>query len=279
MIVGYHAAGLLYHDPVDAIGMIADLGYESVAIRPHGATLNPRSASFGQQLVRIGDAIHRSGLKCVLDLDAPFLPDLQSARGPALVSSEPATAVAARMWITTWIEASGELRADLLTFSSGTWDAAGEKPEEAMLERLTEQFHLLTAEAARQGCRLAIHPRHGDAVSTVAQFERLRQWIDDDETMLLAADIGEMLAGGELPLADRLARNLDKLACLYLNDRRAGAGGDQRIGHGDVALGRILQALESHRYQGHVIARVEGHCELGFTPAREAIQILKRGEG
>ncbi len=77
-----------------------------------------------------------------------------------------------------------------------------------------------------------------------------------------------------MPLADRLARNLDELACVYLCDRRAGVSGDQRFGQGDVALGRILQSLRNHSFQGHAIARVEGHSELGFTPAQEAIQIF-----
>ena len=123
--------------------------------------------------------------------------------------------------------------------------------------------------------RLALRPRSGDAIATVAHFERLAQWLADADNLFLAADIGEMLIGHELPLADRLARNLDVLACVYLCDRRAGVVGDQRIGHGDVALGRILRSLDEHGFDGPAIVRVEGHAELGFTPAREAIQILE----
>jgi sugar phosphate isomerase/epimerase len=64
------------------------------------------------------------------------------------------------------------------------------------------------------------------------------------------------------------------LACVYLCDRRAGHEGDLRIGHGHVALTRILRSLEEHRFEGPAIVRVEGHSELGFTPASEAIQIF-----
>ena len=274
MIVGYHAAGLLYHDPVFAVRELANIGYASVAIRPHGASLNPDSPNFGQQVLRLGDAIAKAAVRCVLDLDSPYLPDPRNARGPSLVSTEAADADAAQQWIATWIEVSDELGAELITFSSGSWGKSEEERDERMLERLSTQLRSLSDKASRKGVRLALHPRSGDAVATVAQFERLGQWLDDDGALLLAADIGEMLTGGELPLADRLARNFDQLACVYLCDRRAGASGDQRIGQGDVALGRILQSLGGHSFQGHVIARVEGHCELGFTPAREAIQIF-----
>lgn len=277
MIVGYHAAGLLYHDPAFAVRELAEIGYASVAIRPHGASLNPELASFGQQVLRLGDAITRAGVQCVLDLDSPFLPDPRRARGPSLASTAAGEAEAARQWIATWIDVSQELGAGLITFSSGSWGELGEERDEKMLERLSTQLRALCDQAAGQAVRLALHPRCGDAVATVAQFERLGQWLEGNADLLLAADIGEMLTGGELPLADRLARNFDELAVVYLVDRRAGAGGDQRIGRGDVALGRILQSLQNRSFRGHVIARVEGHSELGFTPAREAIQIFSSG--
>lgn len=274
MIVGYHAAGLLYHDPVFTVAELARLGYQAVAIRPHATALNPASATFGSQLLRLGDAIRQSSMRCVLDLDSLYLPDPRSERGPSLISDEAATAEAAETWIRTWIGVCRELGAELITFSCGAWDAAGEESDEGMLERLSARLRGLTVEAARQEVRLALHPRCGDGVATVAQFERLGQWLEEDRTLLLAADIGEMLAGGEFPVTDRLARNLGELACVYLCDRRSGAAGDQRIGQGDVALSRILHSLRQHDYQGCVIARVEGHAELGFTPAREAIPIL-----
>ncbi len=274
MIVGYHSGGLLFHDPVVAVGQLASIGYRSVALRPHGASLNPASPDFGQQLLRLGDAIAQAGIRCVLDLDSPFLPNPLAARGPSLVSIDSDVAEAAVQWIATWISAANDLSAELITFSSGSWSESGLEADEAMLERLSDQIRRLVEDASRRGVQLALHPRSGDAVATVAKFERLRQWLDGDAAVRLAADIGEMLASGELPLADRLARNLDELACVYLCDRRAGVEGDQLIGHGDVALARILQSLRTHQYAGHVIVRVEGHAELGFAPAREAIETL-----
>lgn len=274
MFLGFHTAGLLFHDPAVAVGELAKIGYQSVAIRPHAASLNPTGPSFSQQVLRIGDAIAKASLRCVLDLDSPFLPDPRSPRGPSLVSTDPSTAAAARDWVGTWIAVSRELGAELITLASGSWDDSGNETDEAMLERFSAQLRALADQAARVGVRLALRPRADDAIATVAQFERLRQWLEGEIHLVLAADVGEMLAGGELPVADRLARNLDELTCVYLCDRRAGVSGDQRIGHGDVALGRILQSLRRHNFQGHAIVRVEGHSELGFTLASEAIQIL-----
>ena len=274
MISGYHTAGLLLHDICVAVGELAHMGYSCVAIRPHGGSFNPQSPSFSQQILRLADAISRAQVKSVLDIDAPFLHDPLTAGGPSLVAVDDDQCEAARRWVEQWVDAAKELGSGLITFSSGIADPSGFERDEQNLERLAFQLNRLIDQTRDQEVRLAIRPRSGHAIATVAQFERLGQWLADPGNLFLAADVGEMLIGGELPVVDRLARNRDALACVYLCDRRAGQAGDQRIGHGHVALTRILRSLAEQEYQGAAIVRVEGYSELGFTAAREAIQIF-----
>ena len=143
------------------------------------------------------------------------------------------------------------------------------------MERLAGQLTKLVQEADKHSVELALRPRSGDAIATVAHYERLAQWMVDFDRLRLAADVGEMLAGVELPLADRLARNRDSLACVYLCDRKAGQKGDQRIGHGDVALARILESLKQHEFTGPAVVRVEGFSDLGLETAREAMAVFE----
>jgi sugar phosphate isomerase/epimerase len=278
MIPGYHTAGLLLHDVCVAIDELAHIGYGCVAIRPHGGILNPRLPGFSQQVLRIADAISKADVRSVLDIDAPYLHDPQAFAGPSLVADDDAECDASLRWVEQWVEVAGELGTKLVTFGSGAPGGSGFEKDEQVLERLAAHLDRLTRYADDRRVRLAIRPRHGHAIATVAQFERLGQWLDDADNLFLAADVGEMLIGGELPLVDRLARNRDMLACVYLCDRRAGHAGDQRIGHGDVALGRILRSLALQEYQGSAIIRVEGCCELGFLPAREAIEVFDSAE-
>jgi sugar phosphate isomerase/epimerase len=275
MIPGYHTAGLLLHDVCDAVGELAHLGYGCVAIRPHPSTLNPQTPGFGEQMLRLADAISRAHIQSVLDIDAPFMHDPMTPRGPSLVAIDDSQCNAARQWIEQWVGIADELGSKLITFSSGIGDRTGFDSDEQTLERLAVTLNGLMEHTKDKQVRLALRPRSGDAIATVAQFERLGQWLAKPARLSLAADIGEMLIGGELPVSDRMARNLDALACVYLCDRRAGIAGDQRIGQGDVAVGRILRSLADHGFQGPAIVRVEGHSELGFTPAREAIQIFE----
>lgn len=274
MIPGYHTGGLLLHDLCVVIDELAHLGYECVAIRPHAGSLNPKLPGFSQQVVQLADVIARAQIKTVLDLDASFMHDPFRRRGPSLVAADDRECDAARNWIQRWMGVADELRCQWITFASGGVDPGDDQRDEEILERLAAQLQRVFHHAVRHEVRLALRPRSGDAIATVAQFERLGQWLGDSDPLFLAADIGEMLIGHELPVADRLARNIEALACVYLCDRRAGHEGDLRIGHGHVALARILRSLAGHRFSGPAIVRVEGHSELGFTPAGEAIQIF-----
>ena len=273
MLPGYHTAGLLQHDIVVALETLASIGYRSVAIRPRSGMLAPAEDGFGQQLLRVADAISRTKLRLVLDLNGHFCDDPWSLRGPSLAASERSEVEQARRSTEAWLKFAGELNSSLITLSSGPTSNHELEPDESVLERLASQLDPLVTRAAEAGVRIALRPQHDDAISTVAKFERLQQWLETDE-LQLAADIGEMLLGHELPLADRLARNVDTLACVYLCDRKAGQPRDLPIGQGDVAHRRILEGLVKQRFRGPVVVRAEGHSELGFTPAAEAIQIF-----
>ncbi len=274
MIPGYHTAGLLLHDVCVAVDELAHIGYSCVAIRPHAGNFHPRLAGFGQQVLRISDAIKRAHVRSVLDLDAPFMHGPEAVRGPSLVAADDDESGAAMAWIEQWVAVAVELGSEMVTFSSGATDSSDHLGDEDTLERLAARLNELLASVADQQVRLALRPRSGDMIATVAQFERLGQWLTDSSDLLLAADIGEMLIGGELPVGDRLGRNLDTLACVYLCDRQTGHFGDQRIGQGDVALNRILRSLAEHQFRGPAIVRVEGQSDLGFAPAREAMHLF-----
>lgn len=272
MLPGYHTAGLLQHDLVVAMESLAQLGFRSVAIRPRSGMLDWTSSQFGRDLLRVADAVTRTGLDLIVDFEPHFVEDPWHCHGPSLASRDEAEAERARKSIEAWLVYAEELRASLLTFGSGAAPQEFE-PVESVLERLGNQLNPIVARSEECGIQVALRPQHGAAISTVAKFERLLQWLHSDQ-LLLAADIGEMLRGHELPLADRLARHLDTLACVYLCDRKTGHPHDVPLGQGDVAHDRILRGLTKQQFSGPVIARVEGHSELGFSPAAEAIQIF-----
>ncbi len=274
MIPGFHVGALLLHDQIEAIANVAEMGYRCVALRPRVGQLDPNDARFGEQVLRAAEMLRRTDMSCVLDIESFFLHDRQSVRGPALASADRKEADLAEAMIDRWIDLAAEIGAETITFSSGA--VGSSLGDEAVLEMLSARLDTLTEKSSQKDVRLALHPRSGDAVATVAQFERLRQWLGDPERLGLAADIVEMLLGHEFPIGDRLERNMETLVCVYLADHRAGITGDQRIGHGDVAVSRIVSSLAAQEFQGPAIVRVDRHSELGFETAAESIKLFDR---
>lgn len=274
LTLGFHTAGLLLHDEPTAVEELAKLGYSVVAVRPRRGHLDPRHPELRSWIGRLREVLEMTGLRLVLDADGRFMYDPRVAAGPSLVSSSPSEAAAARDWICQMIDIGADLGAEVLTFAVG----AAPSPlslatDELVLERLAVQLGSLLSVAGDR-VPLAVRPAAGQAIPTVAQFERMMHWVEGPQELRLAADIGEMLAGGELPIADRLARNIAALGCVYLCDRISGGAGDRRFGHGEVALGRIIRSLDSLGFSGPVILRVEGHSECGLAAAAEAIAQL-----
>lgn len=273
MLPGFHTASLLQHDLFGSIEELAALGYRAVAVRPQHGRLSRSDPWFGQQLLRLADVIARHELQLIIDLDTNFLHTAWKRRGPALSSCETQEARTARDWIETWLEIAAEAKASVVTFASGENAQNTATATEASLTKLASELDYLVHVASDIGISLALRPRYGDLVATVAQWERLQHWLKT-EGLGLAADIGEMLQGHEIPLAARLERHQDDLTCIYLCDRRAGQQEDQPIGSGDVAHERLLSALSKYDFPGPAIVRIEGHSHLGLQLAEQGIQLF-----
>ena len=275
MILGYHTGGLLLHDEATAIAELASLGYAAAAVRPRRGQLDPTDPGLGDWVARVRGAALRENLLLVLDSEGRFMHHPRVAAGPSLVAAGRAEAAAAYDWVCRMLEIADRLSAGWVTFAAGTpVSPLSPDGDEQTLERLATQLGRLLR-VAGTGPRLTLRPAASQAIATVAQFERLLQWIGRDSGLRLAADLGEMWAGGELPVSDRLARNVEHLGCVYLCDRRVGVPGDQRFGRGDVAHGRVLQALRHLPFDGPVIARVNGFAECGLEAAAEAMERLQ----
>lgn len=275
MIAGYHLSGLALHDDAVAIGELAHLGYGAVAIRPHAAQFHPDVPGFSGQVLRVADAIARHSMQLVVDMDGSFLHDPYAPRGPSLVAKDDSVCDAAREWIQRWVAIADEIGTTTLAFSSGAGEPSPNRSDEQDLERLSGHLKRLLVEG--EGCRvrIAIRPHHSDVIGSVAQFERLQHWMGDFSDRLgLLADVGEMMAAGEMPIADRLRRNLPSLRGVVLCDRSAGIHGDRPIGDGDVSLSRIIHSLRKAGFDGPGIVRVEGHSDRGLVPAQDAIGLF-----
>ena len=274
MRAGFHASSLLLHDEVALVGELAAMGYQSVAVRPRCGSLDPNDDRFPVQMARLEAASGKHDTTLIIDSAGAFIADPNEFHGPSLAAKSAEEAELAETWIAKWIDLADEFSAPVVTFSSGS---AGGEPsipgsDEPILDRLAARTNRLINRARAAGVQLALRPALGDAIPSIAGFERFSQWIDEADTLYLAADVSEMLIGGEFPVAFRLSGNMSRLACVYLCEREADRARDQIPSNCEIDLHRIVQSLRKLRYSGPAIARVDGHSEWGLSLARDALE-------
>lgn len=278
MIAGFHCSSLQFHDPIYLIEQLAARDFRAVAIRPSRGAWDDSRSWFESASTELSAAAREHGVAVVIDLDAPFYDNPNQLDGYSLASSDAEERNLARIRIEHWIEKTAEMSPTAITFSTGKTGGNAASGEEN-LEELSSCLEQLTRVAMHAGVELAIRPRIGHAIATVAHFERFEQWMqgwsDQSKPLGLAADVGEMLLGGEFPIGARLARLKHRLTCVYLCEPDVEQGGDLCFGHGDIDLSRVWNAVTQSGVAVPGIFRACGHGHKGLQLADQAIAITR----
>src|SRR5262245_15657129 len=88
MYFGYNTNCFAHHRLEDAIAILAELGYEAVAITLDHHALNPFDPEFARQLEAVRALLEQHRLRCVIETGARFLLDARRKHQPTLLSPE-----------------------------------------------------------------------------------------------------------------------------------------------------------------------------------------------
>lgn len=271
LILGYNTNGFANHRLPDAIDILADMGYRSIAITLDQHSLNPYDAQHLEQLRAIKAHLRSRGLSCVIETGARFLLDPRRRHWPTLVSALAEDRQRRLEFITRAIEIGVELNASAVSFWSGLPDP-GVLPDEAR-KYLLECCHALLEYSAAFGMPLAFEPEPGMHIETCEHF---RELCDELRHPLfgLTLDVGHVhcLADG-LP-HDRIVEFAEQLRVVHIEDMREGVHNHLMFGEGDMQIPPIMAALRSINYTGPTIVELSRHSHDAVNTARRAIEYL-----
>ena len=261
MVPGYHTAALAEHDLATAGSMLRRIGFQALGVRLSLARLDPLA---DQAIRTLQVSVLESGLRgmrLVLDADGPFLVDPWRADYVGIVEG---TAESERLgeYVIAAIELAGEISGErgggVVTFSVG-------RPPEGIgiqesLDRLASVVSRVVQAATSAGVDVALRPRTGHLVDSVAGYERLLEWIGSGSRLRFAADVGVMVAGGEMPILDMLDRLRGRLACVYLSDLRPSdqISKEPLIGNGSVSVRRVVEGVVAAAFAVPVVLEPVG---------------------
>lgn len=275
MRFGYNTNGFAHHRLDDTLFILAELGYESVALTLDVHTLNPFEPDLPARVAAIGRLLDRLELRCVIETGARFLLNPRRKHQPTLLSQRAEDRAIRLDFLRRAIDIAADLNADAVSFWSGT----PEKPavETSFLAELAVGCTILCDYAEPRGVRLAFEPEPGMFVDTMERFDMLHLAVTRP-SFGLTLDVGHLHCLGEEPIADHIRQWSDCLWNVHMEDMRRGIHDHLMFGEGEMDFPPIMAALRAIDYKGGIHVELSRHSHDAVRVAREALAFLRSAE-
>jgi sugar phosphate isomerase/epimerase len=271
MLLGYNTNGFAHHDPYEAVEVLAEIGYRSVALTLDHGPLNPYGVDFYRNAKQMRQLLDRFGMRSVIETGARFLLDPRVKHEPTLVSEDPAGRRRRVEFLCRAIDAAAQLKSDCVSLWSGV--LRDRIDDEEALERLVAGLREVVDYASEREVAVGFEPEPGMAIDTMASFERLCERLERPE-LCLTLDVGHLHCLGEMPIAERIRRFAAQLVNVHLEDMRAGLHEHLMFGEGEIDFPPVLQALAEVGYAGGIHVELSRHSHMAPEAARRAFEFL-----
>lgn len=273
-LLGYNTNGFAHHAPLDALELLAEIGYRSVAVTLDHGCLNPFASEREIRLTEYSRALERWSLRSVVETGARFLLDPRVKHEPTLVSPSLERRERRVEFLRRAIDVAARLGSDCVSFWSGVVrDGAA---DEVVWERLVRSLAPVLDYADQRRITIGFEPEPGMFIDTMRRFDELRSRLGSPPHFQLTLDIGHLHCQGETPLADYIDRYRELLVNIHLEDMRAGVHDHLMFGEGEINFAEVLSALRRAEYRGGVHVELSRHSHDAPQAARRAYEFLTR---
>ena len=270
--LAYNTNGLAHHRLADAIDLVADLGYDGLALTPDVQHLDPFHAT-AAEVAAVSAHLRRRGLAVCVQTGARFLLDPRRKHQPTLLDPDASARTRRLDMLTRCLGVGRDLGAQVVAFWSGTAPAGA--PADALERRLADGCAAVAEAAAARGLVAAFEPEPGMHVATLAQWARLREAVRHP-SLRLALDVGHVHCNREGDPAAAVRAHAAELADVQIEDMREGEHVHLAFGEGTLDVASVVAALRETSYSGLVGVELSRDSHRGPDVARAAIELLRR---
>lgn len=273
MRLGYNTNGLPHHRLTDSIDLVADEGFQSIALTLDAGALDPYDdrSTLVRQVATVGKLLDRRQLGRVVETGARFLLNPRVKHDPTLMDPDPARRAVRVDFLRRAIDLAVELDSGVVSFWSGILRDGS--TEDAAMERLAEALGPVIDHAETRGVRLAFEPEPGMFIDTFERFDRLDQRIRHP-LFDLTVDLGHVHCIEAGDVADNLRKWGPRIANVHIEDMNRGVHEHLMFGEGTMDFPPILEALKSVGYQGGLHVELSRHSHMGAEAVRRAREFL-----
>ena len=271
MRLSYGTNGFTDHRLPDALEIIAELGYEGVALTLDHQHLDPFSPGLAERVAQTAAQLERLGLGVVVETGARYVLDPWRKHEPTFLSAEGAEQRANH--IHDAIDVAVDLGGDTVHLWSGALPPG--TPEDVAWERLVSGLAPVLEHAEQAGVRLAFEPEPGMFVSRLDGVRELRARMGDPAALVATVDVGHAVVNEDLPPHECIRVAGDLVAHVQIEDMRRGVHEHLEFGEGEVDVPASLRALLDIGYDGLVSVELTRHAHDAPAVARRSMEALR----
>lgn len=271
MRLGYNTNGLAGHRWPQALELMHEIGYRSVAITIDHHCLDPYSPNLSDEISRMRGLLQRYDMISCVETGARFLLDPRRKHEPTLVSPRADQRALRVDFLKRCIDIAHELQSDAVSFWAGiVRDEAG---RDEVFYRLATSLREVIHYASTRNVRLAFEPEPGMFIQTFYDYRELLTHVDGPG-FGLCVDIGHVHCLEPHPVAEYLTEWQDRIFTIHIEDMVQGIHDHLRFGEGTIDFGPIMQALHDINYQGGVNVELSRHSHMAPEVMNESFQFL-----
>ncbi len=264
----FNTNGAAHHRLDDALTLIAEAGYDGVALTLDIHHLDPFDPDFLLNTRHLAARLRALNLGCVVETGARFLLNPRAKHEPTLVSTDPDGRALRLDFLTRALTVVAETGGEAMSFWAGV-PKPGVSREEArgwLMEGVAE----VAARAAAMGVVAALEPEPGMLVETVDDWCALGV-----PGLKLALDTGHCLVTGEREPAAAVREFADALGTVTIEDMKRGSHIHLPFGEGDMDVPGVLAALNAIQFAKLVCVELSRDSHRADTMISAALAALR----
>lgn len=268
---GYGLNGFTDHRLEDALAVVADLGYDGVALTLDHAHLDPLGPGLAERVSRAARLLARHDLSVVVETGGRFVLDPRHKHHPTFVSD---TGADRRVdLVATALRVAADLGAPVVSCWSGVLPPSA-TPVDG-LERMDRAVTALLPVAGSTGVTLALEPEPGMFLERVGDVVGLLDRFGRPPTLGLTVDVGHLVCSEDDEPAAVIRSVGQVLRNVQVDDMRRGVHEHLPFGEGELDLPAALAALADTGFDGLVHVELPRHTHAAPVLAEQSLRALR----
>jgi sugar phosphate isomerase/epimerase len=269
---GYGTNGLHSHRLDDALELLADLGYDGVALTLDHLHLDPFAADLPGRVAQVRHRLDVLGLGVVVETGARYLLDPRRKHHPTLL--HPGPEAARRVdYLRRAVQVAADLGAEAVSLWSGSLPPGVD--EATAWSRLVDGVGQVLRYAEERDVVCAVEPEPGMLVDTLDGVLALRRRLGDPERLRVTLDLGHIVCNETRDVVSTIRHAGELIANVQVDDMVPGVHEHLELGTGEVDFPAALAALEEVGYTGLTSVELPRQSHAAPAVAERSLGVLR----